>query len=484
MRRIFFVLAAMLSLPIWAQQEWTELELNQGLKFMETNIVDVREFALSLGAKGDRAPMRGDDRDAVTISIDGARWIDRIKNMPDYMVTFYNTYGDLVKDALNGNHNALTDLELATDIGGHLCLLIKRWDGELNFTIPKDSISNKQYIAKVAGNTISQLMNEVGRECQIYIPYLHLCMNYDFPEAFWIGNKHSWVLGYDAKYETKNTEGVIKYCFLLIEDIKVPDTDIDIRIEGYRTKESIEAGISEYNHAIGSILSELPDSGFYDKVVYLNDWLTSHNCYNSALGTDSMLYTAYSPISALKGNVGKGGPVCEGYARAFKVLCDSIGIPNILAVGYARSSKTELAEEHMWNEVQMENGLWYGVDVTWNDPVDKSSTKHEAVSGKENHDWLLVGSKTVIKGLTFAQSHPNAVNNGMEGYWDYDNKSLITEEKYVPTAVFTPRTERLQSTTVHDLTGRLIGKFNTTEQAVRNLSPGMYIINGKKFVIR
>ena len=57
--------------------------------------------------------------------------------------------------------------------------------------------------------------------------------------------------------------------------------------------------------------------------------------------------------------------VCEGYAKAFKVLCDKYEIPCILVTGTGVSS--EGSEAHMWNMVQMENGLWYVVDCTWDD---------------------------------------------------------------------------------------------------------------------
>ena len=56
--------------------------------------------------------------------------------------------------------------------------------------------------------------------------------------------------------------------------------------------------------------------------------------------------------------------VCEGYAKAFKILCDEFGIPCALVSGDASGP-------HMWNYVQMEDGKWYLVDVTWDDQPDQ-----------------------------------------------------------------------------------------------------------------
>ncbi len=62
--------------------------------------------------------------------------------------------------------------------------------------------------------------------------------------------------------------------------------------------------------------------------------------------------------------------VCEGFARAFKMILDELNIPCVLVYGaYVTSTKYE---EHMWNYVQLD-GKWYGIDVTWDntDRVDK-----------------------------------------------------------------------------------------------------------------
>ena len=58
------------------------------------------------------------------------------------------------------------------------------------------------------------------------------------------------------------------------------------------------------------------------------------------------------------------GAVCEGYSKGFKMLCDSIGIPAICVFG--NFNETD-ATAHMWNYVRMDDGLWYAVDVTWDD---------------------------------------------------------------------------------------------------------------------
>lgn len=60
-----------------------------------------------------------------------------------------------------------------------------------------------------------------------------------------------------------------------------------------------------------------------------------------------------------------GHAVCDGYAKAIKLLCDREGIPCVVVAGEAIQKGK--AEPHAWNLVQMENGLWYAIDTTWDD---------------------------------------------------------------------------------------------------------------------
>ncbi len=57
--------------------------------------------------------------------------------------------------------------------------------------------------------------------------------------------------------------------------------------------------------------------------------------------------------------------VCEGYAKAFKLLCQEAGLESALVVGNAGGA-------HMWNYVKMDDGKWYVIDATWDD--NSSST--------------------------------------------------------------------------------------------------------------
>lgn len=106
------------------------------------------------------------------------------------------------------------------------------------------------------------------------------------------------------------------------------------------------------------------------KVHAIYDWLCENNTYNDAQTNSHKAesnpvsfafmaaHSAYSAI--IPGD--EYEPVCQGYASAFKVLCDELDVPCILLTGSMTSLST-----HNWNYVQLENGQWYQVDVTTGD---------------------------------------------------------------------------------------------------------------------
>lgn len=75
--------------------------------------------------------------------------------------------------------------------------------------------------------------------------------------------------------------------------------------------------------------------------------------------------------------------VCEGYSKAFKLLCDKYEIPCIVVPG---NIDIENNIGHMWNYVKMEDGEWYGVDCTWDD-TDSSSNP-------VRYNYFLKGSES------------------------------------------------------------------------------------------
>ena len=94
----------------------------------------------------------------------------------------------------------------------------------------------------------------------------------------------------------------------------------------------------------------------HEKLKSINDYLANNIVYDPNVETNpaSNDFDVYGALI-------NGLCVCEGYAEAFKLLCDREGIPCITVVGTGNGGA------HKWNMVLMEDGEWYTLDSTWND---------------------------------------------------------------------------------------------------------------------
>lgn len=150
---------------------------------------------------------------------------------------------------------------------------------------------------------------------------------------------------------TLYTEAEIAECSAALENaVKSIDVDLDNR---YNFVESVHDYLC-------------------NNIVYVNNQLRCHDAYGALVEGDS---------------------VCQGYAEAFKLICNYYKIPCVLLTGTANGGG------HMWNAVQMDDGKWYLLDVTWDDQTDSYGIFY---------DFFLIGlntKDTYFGGEAFSASH-------------------------------------------------------------------------------
>ena len=470
-------------------------KISSELVKVENHVIDLREFAASLKWESApqtllRAPSRG------TAAPDTIRWIDRIYNLPDYMRAYYDQHCALVKEVLDGGSNYLSDPD-ADDArtiqfsDGAVSVILNKITRKIEYTFPDDvdytdPYARQQYAVDAIYNDIAENMGQHIDEVRAFIPYMFMSMSYDNPQAFWLGNYWSWgagTLSYIWDFVTAQGRDSVEYTFGIFYNIK--NSDFDTRIDQFRSVQAVSDGVQEFKSLVDNILENAPiNRKRYEQIRYINNWLTTNNAYSTAYYSGEFSPIVWSPISALRGTCGAEGPVCEGYSRAFKILCNQLGIPCMLAVGDAYSYVGATPESHMWNEVKMNDGYWYAVDVTWNDPV--CSDDDPKTSGSENEKWLLLGRNDIVSNnLTFSQSHPNSLIYGQDQVerWEYDNETLIADTHF-DVANGISQTQAGTSVTVYSIVGIKMGTFSSIDEAVSSLENGIYIINGRKFIVK
>jgi len=348
-------------------------------------------------------------------------YLDRVANAPGYVREYY--------DWMVANSNvggALVDPSKASDYYGEYYHSVVKITGSASYPY------TNQEEAVATGSTIAQ--EALDAELERFTAWASVAydaFDREHPEVFWLSGQTSYSYLGGVRFSIKSGVCTVTYDAEMV--VWLNYTGYDIRMPEYCNADTIASDILVRDAAVQEILAGCPSGSVYDQVAYLNDALTTRNAYNSKVATGNLYGaddTAWKCISALVGRSGKAGPVCEGYTRAFQVLCDKLGIPCVLVDGPAISKLNSQPEGHMWNYVQIDGG-WYAVDVTWNDPY-VSYDPEKKVSGSECRKWLLLGSDSqVAEGLTFLESH-QVVNRIRPNGVSFTNGPVLEANAYDP----------------------------------------------------
>ena len=127
---------------------------------------------------------------------------------------------------------------------------------------------------------------------------------------------------------------------------------------GLGWREKADTTVTKLYNKAAEILETLKLEGMDQRnaVEAIHDYIADNTRYK--ITTNG--YTAYGVLL-------EGAGVCDGYAYAFWLLCNLAGI-NCIRVSGDATDENGNSEAHAWNKVQID-GLWYNVDVTWDDPV-------------------------------------------------------------------------------------------------------------------
>lgn len=348
------------------------------------------------GGGSDLRQARAATASASVSMADGAheKWIDRVAGLPQYAIDLYNWLDE----------NANPDGALADPTKGELYKDKYYYRAAVlsGTTTAECSADNYKTVAQQATQTA---MYNDYKEAKEYLSIVFDAFDRDHPEIFWLSN--STYYSYNGSYSCQYIQGevVVDYDVNIMFCLKT--SDFDIRYSDYQDPETIARDTNKRDTLVQSIIQNCPKTNTEDQIRYLNQVLTERNAYNSLVAnntTASVNRAAWECLSALEGRAGTEGPVCEGYAKAFMVLCRELDIPCVLVDGKAKPDPIQIAGAHMWNYVCV-NNTWYAVDITWNDPF-VSQCPAEVKSGSETDEWLFMFEDTVIEpGMTFIESH-------------------------------------------------------------------------------
>ena len=162
----------------------------------------------------------------------------------------------------------------------------------------------------------------------------------EHPEIFWIANKSYYLSWYYVDEDYTSLTLSFTYC---------------------ETEASAKARQKEMDETVKKLLEKAPTDDTFRCLKYFHDIVASSAVYDSETAADqSESYAGKEDAFNITGVFLNNSAVCEGYAKAFKYLCDQVYIPCTVVFGSAYDSS------HAWNYVTIE-GKKYLVDTTWDD---------------------------------------------------------------------------------------------------------------------
>lgn len=120
------------------------------------------------------------------------------------------------------------------------------------------------------------------------------------------------------------------------------------------------------------------DGSEWEKLKYVHDLICENVRYDK-------LKKAYS--HEIIGPLGQGVGVCEGIAKAVKILCDGLGIWCMIAISNANPEK-KIKYRHAWNIVRLD-GKYYHLDATFDNSLGGE--------GEIRYDYFCLDDKRIFR---------------------------------------------------------------------------------------
>ncbi len=263
---------------------------------------------------------------------------------------------------------------------------------------------------------------------------------FDIPELFWIdpGRTSIGIKYSSSRIRSGSDSGKYK---ITISAITITPGFMEV----YGDLEGVNAYRDRLEAAVNDFIPEDNELSLYNKLMYVHDAIACHTSYDYD-------YDSAFDSSAI-GSLVEDKVVCEGYSEGFKLICDRMDIPCVCVFGDFDESENI---GHMWNYVQMDDGKWYGVDVTWDDL--------DGEYGQQvRYKYFLKGSSSFAPDHTEMDYGTTVFDYPDLAYDDYDPENVVTTTTTTTTTTTSTTTTTTEETSTSTST-------TTTEETTTSTS--------------
>lgn len=160
-----------------------------------------------------------------------------------------------------------------------------------------------------------------------------------------------------------------------IESTYSSNLRVDINIIKKYSEEEIKRTNTRIDELINILeINNYPD--VKDKIKVFHDYIANVSKYDEKMA--ETLESEYNSDKTI-GPLFEGKAICSGYSDVMSVFLDKLGLENVRIA----------TEEHVWNAVLID-GVWYHIDLTWDDPV--------VLSGEDiiQYDYFMITTSELL----------------------------------------------------------------------------------------
>ncbi|PZW01517.1 MAG6410 family transglutaminase-related lipoprotein [Metamycoplasma auris] len=155
------------------------------------------------------------------------------------------------------------------------------------------------------------------------------------------------------------------------------------------------------------------------KIIKAHDWIIENIQYHDTkdIWKDQSAYSALVDLKA----------ICTGYAKAFKMLMDELGIPSSIITGSMdQSLYPNYHTRHAWNLVELD-GEWYHVDTTTDHIIYQTNKRKK--NNKISHKFFLMHDKDFGKGNSYFNYFEKRMGQRFRNFKHLEDGSFVRNKE-------------------------------------------------------
>lgn len=214
-----------------------------------------------------------------------------------------------------------------------------------------------------------------------------------------------------------------------------------------KTESTAEKIYNKAKEILNSIISDQMSD--YEKALCIFDWICKNTCYDYYATVDKGGYNVaidLVPAFYLEGVFITGYAVCDGFSKAYSLLCNMEGLSTMRIVGEALAGYDEKGNGiyggHAWNKIKLDvspddnvGEQYYVVDITWTELVGSRLFNKGNITGNEvtSHEYFLVSDNEITSHFPF-EERPKYFQMETGDRYNYYNETtfMFDADRYIP----------------------------------------------------